>query len=327
MGSLYVLEQGAVVHRHHERLVVRSQQARLTEIPLVHVDQVVLFGGTHLTTSAAGLLLDRDVPVAMCSVGGRLRGFLQPAYDQWVAARYEQVRRSDEPEFCLEVARAVVAAKLRNSRSYLRRLDREGRADASGAADTIGSDLVACAAAPTVDVLRGVEGAGAARYFRVLRAAFREVELGPRGWRAPDPAGALLNLSYGLLRVDVLRAVQLAGLDPFVGFYHRPRIGRVNLVLDLMEEWRPVLADAIALSAIRRRVIGAADFEPTEGGWLHLNNKALRKYLAEYHRRCETEVTIDGRSRSYREWLDAQARLFARSLRSGAEPYRGFVVP
>lgn len=327
MGSLYVLEQGAMVHRHRERLVVRLQQARLTEIPLVHVDQVVLFGGTHLTTSVASLLLDRDIPVALCSMTGRLRGFLQPGYDRWVAVRCEQVRRSDDPQFCLPFAQQVVAAKLRNCRSYLRRIDREGRADASAAADALGSDLAACSAAPSIDVLRGVEGAAAARYFRVLRAAFGDLELGKRGRRAPDRAGALLNLAYGLLRVDVLRAVQLAGLDPFVGFYHRPRVGRTNLVLDLMEEWRPVLADATALAAARRQVIGPDDFETVPGGWLHLTNKALRQFLGEYHRRCETEVTIDGRSRSYREWLDAQALLFAQSLRPGGRPYQGFVVP
>lgn len=255
MGSLYVLEQGAMVHKHRERLVVRLHNVRLAEIPLVHVDQVVLFGGTHLTSSAASLLLDRDVPVAMCALNGRLRGFLHPAYDRWVPTRSEQVRRSDDPEFCLTLAREIVATKIRNCRSYLRRIERDDRAPGADAADSLGRDLKACAAAGDINTLRGVEGAAAARYFRVVRAAFSTMELGRRGRRAPDPAGALINLAYGLLTVDVLRAVQLAGLDPFVGFYHRPRTGRPNLVLDLMEEWRPVLADSTALGSARRHVV------------------------------------------------------------------------
>lgn len=316
-----------MVHKHRNRLVVRLQDARLAEIPLIHIDQVVLFGGTHLTTSAASLLLDRDVPVAMCSLSGRLRGFLQPAYDRWVPTRCEQVRRSDDPEFCLILAKELVATKIRNSRSYLRRLHRDGRAEAAGAADSLGDDLGACESASDINVLRGIEGAAAARYFRVLRTAFAEMEMGRRGRHSPDPAGALINLAYGLLGVDVLRAVQLAGLDPFVGFYHRPRTARANLVLDLMEEWRPVLADATALGAVRRDVVSVDDFEPTPAGWQRLTNKALRRVLAEYHRRCETVVTIDGHSRSYREWLDGQALKLAQSLSKGGRPYKGFVVP
>jgi CRISP-associated protein Cas1 len=125
----------------------------------------------------------------------------------------------------------------------------------------------------------------------------------------------------------VLRAVQLAGLDPFVGFYHRPTAGRPNLVLDLMEEWRPVLADSTALGAARRRVVSASDFEATPDRGLRLTNKALRRFLAEYHRRCETVATIDGHSRSYREWVDRQARALAMSLRPDGPPYRGFLTP
>ncbi len=327
MGTLYVLEQGAMVHKHRERLVVKLQQARLTEIPLIHVDQVVLFGGTHLTTSAAGLLLDRGVPVAMCTLSGRLKGFLQPSYDRWVGARGAQVRRGDDAQFCLKFAREVVTAKIRNARSYLRRINREGRADAAGAADALTSDLAAASEALTVDVLRGVEGAAAARYFRVLRAVFSDLEMGKRGRRAQDPAGALLNLAYGLLRVDVLRAVQLAGLDPYMGFYHRPHAGRANLVLDLMEEWRTAIADATALAAARRRVVGPKDFEMTAGGWTRLTQGALRRFLSEYHRRCDTVITMDGHGRSYREWVDVQAAELAEALRAGGRPYRGFVVP
>lgn len=327
MGKLYVLEQGAMVHRDHERLVVRKEGARLTEVPLVHVDQVVLFGGTHLTTSAANLLLDRDVPVAMCSLSGRLRGFLYPAYDRWAPIRRDQVLRSDDSAFCLEFARQLVSAKLRNARSFLRRLHRDGRADASAAADAFKPALDQVSSVADVAILRGIEGAAAARYFRVLRQGFAEMELGPRGRRATDPAGALLNLAYGMLRIDVLRAVQLAGLDPFVGFYHRPTIGRANLALDLMEEWRPVIADSTALACARRKVVTPADFETSPGGWLRLSNKALRRFLAEYHRRCETVVALNGRSKSYRQWIDFQAESLAHALARNGRPFRGFVVP
>lgn len=326
MGTLYVLEQGATIHKHSERLVVRRDRTKILEVPLVHVEQVVLFGGVHLTTAAANLLLDRDLPVAMCALSGRLRGFLQPAYDRWVDTRCEQVRKSDDATFRAGLAQEIVATKIRNARSYLRRLHRDGRADASGAADQMGRDLAACRTSTDENQLRGIEGAAAARYFRVLRTGFAELSMGRRGRGSVDPAGALLNLSYGLLAVDVLRAVQLCGLDPFVGFYHRPRIGRPNLVLDLMEEWRPALADPTALAAARRHVVSAKDFEATIGAGVRLTNKAMRRFLGEYHRHCETIVTVDGRSRTYREWIDYQARLLALSLRKGGTPYRGFLV-
>jgi CRISPR-associated protein Cas1 len=327
MGTLYVLEQGAMVHRHRERLVVRREAIELVEVPLVQLEQVVLFGGTHLTTAAANVLLERDLPVAMCALSGRLRGFLQPAYDHWVSTRCDQVRRSDDPGFRVGMAHEIVAAKIRNCRAFLRRLHRDGRADAQSAADALTRDLQACASAASEDGLRGVEGAAAARYFSVLRAAFGDLTLGRRGRGATAPGGALLNLAYGLLSVDVLRAVQLAGLDPFVGFYHRPNAGRPNLVLDLMEEWRPVLADSTALGSARRRVVTATDFESMPDGTVRLTNKALRRFLSEYHRRCETVATIDGKARSYREWIDNQARALALSLRPGGQPYRGFLAP
>lgn len=326
MGTLYVLEQGAMIHKHHERLLVRREKATLFEVPLVHVDQVVLFGGVHLTAAAANLLLDRDMPVAMCALSGRLRGFLQPAYDRWVDVRCEQVRRSDDPGFRGRLAREIVATKIRNARTYLRRLHRDGRADAAATADRMADDLAECLRSDDEDSLRGIEGAAAARYFRVLRSGFVDLKIGRRVRSSPDPGGALLNLSYGLLAVDVLRAIQLSGLDPFVGFYHRPRVGRPNLVLDLMEEWRPVLADPTTLAAIRRNVVSTADFERVPGLGARLTNKALKRFLGEYHRRCETTLAVAGRSRTYREWIDLQARKLALSLRRGGPPYKGFTI-
>ena len=136
-----------------------------------------------------------------------------------------------------------------------------------------------------------------------------------------------MNLAYGLLSVDVLRAVQLAGLDPFIGLYHRPASGRAHLVLDLMEEWRPVLADPTAVACVRRRGVGDDDFVRDAAGTVSLTNKALRRFVGEYHRRSETVVTIEGSSRPYREWVDRQAEGLARSFQPGGRPYSGFVVP
>lgn len=327
MGTLYVLEQGATVHKRRERLVVRKERQVLTEISLVHLDQVVLFGGVHLTTPVADLLLDRDLPVAMCTRSGRLRGFLQPGYDRWVPTRRAQVRASDDPLQCVAVARACVEAKLRNQRTYLRRLASDGRADAGDAADALGAAIHEVASTVAIDRLRGLEGAAAARYFRPVLEALGELGPGVRRRAATSPGDALLNLVYGLLSVDVLRAVQLAGLDPFVGLYHRPSVGRANLVLDLMEEWRPVLGEPTAVACVNRSVLGPKDFVTGANGEVTLTNKAMRRVVAEYHRRSETVVTIDGASRPYREWVDRQAARLARSLSAGGAPYAGFVVP
>jgi len=177
-------------------------------------------------------------------------------------------------------------------------------------------------------VLLGLEGAATRAYYGALRRLVAGRMDFPRRTRRPatDPVSALLNLAAGLLRSQVLTALQIVGLDPYVGFYHVPKYGRPALALDLMEEFRPVLADTVAVAAINRDIIHTDEFERDELG-LVLTEEALQKFVALFDRRMRGEAThpVLERSVTYRQTVELQARMLAKAVMGELPGYVGFM--
>jgi CRISPR-associated protein Cas1 len=362
MPTLYVTEPGARVEKEHGRLLVTKEDIALASVPLAHVTEVVLTGAVGVTTPAMLALLDAGCGLSLITTQGRLRGRLRAAEAGNVPLRQQQYRRIGDERFALEVSRAIVAGKLRNSRTLARRMQRggplkievemvetmpepqpgvagpatpeaatpESHGAETGAAGRITAALKQTAGAAGLAELRGLEGSASKAYFSVLRAALRpELTFEKRTRRPPrDPANALLSLAYSLLTNALFTAVEVAGLDPYAGFFHAEKHGRPALALDLMEEFRPVIADSVVLTVVNKGMLGPDDFETGEDGGVYLARAGLRKFLAQFARRLGAEVfhPAAGRALSYQKVLEVQARRLRKCIESGEPDYEPFLV-
>jgi len=325
---VYVLEQGASVGRSGERLVVRRREAEDVSVRLLDVSQLSLYGNVQLSAQALRALAEREVPIFHHTYGGWLTAITAGVSGRNVELRAQQYRLADDGSRSLPIARAIVAGKLRNQRTLLRR-------NHPGPVDGVLRELVRLARlaqeAPSTDRLFGLEGMAAKAYFAAFAGMLRD----PMGFDVtgrdrrppPDPVNATLSFLYALLVKEAVRALIAVGLDPYRGIYHRLRYGRPSLALDLMEEFRPLVADSVALGLFNNRVLGRSDFL-VRGRSCALRESARRVVIHAHEARMDTLIRhpIFGYQVSYRRVLEIQARLLARAIAGEIPAYRPFTT-
>jgi len=329
---VYVDEQGAYLRKDGSRLAVTKEGQTLASVPLGHVDQLVLAGNVNLSTPLLKHLLKYDVEVVLLNSYGKYEGRFTTELSKNAVLRLRQYERSKEESFRMQVARGIVLGKIQNMRAFLMRGNRtRGNAVLEEAIRQLSSLFPTVERATGLDVLLGVEGAASHTYFQGFAALLGE-EIGfdfeKRTRRPPrDPVNALLSLGYTLLCSDCLTACQIAGLDPYVGFYHIPVYGRPALALDLMEEFRVLLVDSVVLSLINRGSIRPNDFEEKYGGWF-LTERGREKFYAAYGQRKNTDVThpIFEYTLPYRRVLELQARLLSKVVMEDIPAYQAFAT-
>jgi CRISP-associated protein Cas1 len=324
---LYVQEQGAKISLSGEELIVRSKKGD-TRARLPNVSQVSLFGNVQISTQALRAILERGVSVSLLSTGGWFYGRATGVESKNVELRIAQHRSMAEPAACLQLARGIVASKIRNARTLLRRNHVRAPEVTLFELEQLAKKAEGAEAIPS---LLGLEGTAARSYFAAFPGMLKGLgaetfDLDGRNRRPPrDPVNALLSLAYSLLTKDFAQVIASAGLDPLVGFYHQPRFGRPALALDLMEEFRPIIADSTVISAINNGVIEAADFISHPTG-VALRPNGRRAFILAYERRMDQLVThpVFGYRVSYRRVLEVQARLFGRFLMGEIPSYPEF---
>lgn len=328
---LYVQEQGARVGKSGEALVVEKGHAKLGEFPLKDVSQLVLCGNISVSAQCLHLLCQRGIPVVHLSMGHWFYGVtagigLRNAYDRAAqfAAAADDGRR-------LALARAFVRAKALNQRTLLRR-NATGDIDAPLA--NMRQLIAQIDACTDTDQLLGVEGSVASIYFANFGAMLVEgtarESFSPtsRNRRPPkDPVNAMLSFAYAMLAKEATVALLAEGLDPFWGFLHRPRHGRPALALDLMEEFRPLIADSAVLSAINTGMVAPSDFITGPAGCA-MNDTARKALIRAYELRLDQMIThpvFDYRC-SWRSVVRVQAKLLAKVLRGEIPSYSGITT-
>jgi len=316
---LHVLTQGARVELDGSELVVRLKGAELGRAPLPQTSQVGLYGNIQVTTQAMRAIVESGAPVALLSRSGWFVGLVGGLPHGNVFVRQAQLRAADNPARALAIARGIVVSKLRNQRTLLRR---NADGDAEEALARLDRAIKAAGQATTVDSLRGCEGDGAAGYFGAFAQMLRPrdgtlaFDFVTRNRRPPtDPANALLSFAYAMLTREWTHVIHGVGLDPYVGFLHAPRQGRPALALDLMEEFRPILADSTAIGMVNTGEIGPEHFV-RRGPSCNLTDTGRRRVLEAWERRLDTLVThpVFGYRISYRRVFEVQTRLLARHL-------------
>ena len=329
MAVLHLTQQGATLHRSHERLVVRFQGEVLQEIPLSEVEQVVLWGrGVQATTAALHILAQQGVPVFYFTQHGRFVAHLLGEEHSHVHIRFAQTIHAAHPEKAFVLARTLVLAKLQNQYAFLRR-----RIPGKGLHALWEELRAAATVASSLEALRGIEGRAAALYFRLWPQLLKAPEWtfsGRAYYPPPDPTNALLSLAYTLLLKDALAACRLAGLDPDIGFLHALTYGRPSMALDLMEPFRPLVADAVVLHAINGRRIRLQDFGDASGNQgIRLKHEALQRFLRLYETRMQTRFRPPHLAQrvTYRRALVLQARHLARVFLGREKRFHPITLP
>ncbi len=330
-SPLYIQAQGSRVGTRKGTIFIEKQGETLAEARLKDTDHLVICGNVQVGTQTIHLLCEAGIPICYLSTGHWFYGFtsgfaLRNAYD-----RAAQFRAADEPERCLAFARAVVASKISNQRTLLLR-NASPRPDLAVSAMS-GLQTAAERCTDTGSLL-GIEGTAARHYFQSFSAMVKPGDVVARFDTAgrsrrppPDPLNACLSFGYALLAKECTVALAAVGLDPFWGFYHRPRHGRPSLALDLMEEFRPLVTDSAVLSAFNTGMLGLDDFTIGATGCL-MKDAARKAFIRAFEARMDQLVThpILGYRASWRVMIRLQARLLGRWLRGDIPRYVGITT-
>jgi len=322
--NLFVTEQGATLATRAGRIIVSKDDQNLADLPINQVKQIVLFGHIHLTTRLVHHCLKNGVDVCYCSQEGRYQGRLVPEEKWHVGLRQMQYCRCDEPTFALRQAKKFVQGKQFNQMVLLKRFPAIHQEDEI-AYERWGALQRQIAKVASLETLLGYEGTAADIYFQLFASRL------PKGWnfsgrrkrRAPDQTNSLLSLAYTMVYHQTRSALQIVGLDAFLGCLHKPRHGHAALASDLMEEFRAVLADYLVLSMSRHREIVPEDFEWNAQLGYRLKQDKLKRFLAKFDARLDdlASETPDKQRHSYRQLLIYQAQHFARVIQGHEEEY------
>jgi CRISPR-associated protein Cas1 len=310
---LYVIEQGAVVGKSGEVLEVRLKGEAVGHAKTIDISQLCIFGSVMVTPSVVYSLCQRDIPICHYSSGGWFYGITHGMTHKNVELRLYQYRKAESKSEALKVARRFVEGKITNCRTMVRRNHPHSPEQLLFQLKNLAK---LARVAKDVESLRGIEGAASNAYFSSFGSMIRDMQFDfkSRNRRPPaDPVNALLSFLYSLLVKEVVVNLLAVGFDPYLGYYHVPKYGRPALALDLMEEFRPLIADSTALTLLNRKELADSDFVVV-GHECALNQNGRKKAIEGYHRRLDTLVKhpIFGYSISYGRVIEVQARLLSR---------------
>jgi len=318
-------------------VVVKVEKEIRLRIPVHTIGGIVCFGNVSCSPFLMGFCAENGVGISFLSERGRFLARVQGPVSGNVLLRREQYRRADDPQASAYVARAILTGKIANSRTVLQRAlrdhaDKMAADEVSFVVKRLGNYLDLLNQDQMLDALRGCEGDAAHLYFSVfdhLIVAQKEAfSFQERNRRPPlDNVNCLLSFLYTLLVHDIRSALESVGLDPAVGFLHRDRPGRPSLALDLMEEFRPFLADRLVLSLINLRQVQERGFEKSDSGAVLMNDETRKKVLVAYQERKQEEIVHPFLDEKVTIGLlfHTQALLLARYLRGDIDGYPPFI--
>lgn len=348
MAILYITDQGASLTKRENQLVVTKKGKTIQAIHAFKVEQVAVMGNVSLTPSAISFLLQEGIDTVFLSYHGKYKGRLISQHGKNVELRRKQFQKIDDAAFRLEAAREFVRGKIVNCRVVIRRQNQTLRdPEIISALTRMRRFIAQLQACDSHDAVLGIEGISAATYFGCLGKFVRgtDIVFKGRNRRPPkDPVNVLLSLGYTLLANAIHTQVNVVGLDPYLGCLHSTEYGRPSLVLDLMEEFRPVLVDSLVLYVINRGVIqtkhffrpeerepAAFDFaesEPSRDDYpIILTHEGMKKFIASFEERLNNRILYEpsGKRLTYRGVLLEQVRRFAAMLTEEV-PYRSFLM-
>ncbi len=333
LNTLYITRQESYLHKDRETIVIKNGDQKLGQFPSLTIGNILCFGQISVSPFLMGYCGEQGIGLAFYTEYGRFLARVQGKQTGNVLLRRAQYRWADDESRSVAIARLMVAAKIANGRSVLmRELRNHGdNPMLTQASDKLANSLRRVKHAKTVAEAMGMEGDAAATYFSIFNELIREngFVFGGRVRRPPtDPVNALLSFVYSLITQECASALQGVGLDPYVGYLHQDRPGRLSLALDLLEEFRAPWADRFVLTLINRRQIQLKDFVHEASGAVRLSDDARKALLVAYQERKQVEVMHPYLQEQVPIGLLAhcQAMLLARHIRGDTEFYTPYIV-
>ena len=336
-NTLYVTTQGAYLAAEGDTVVVRVEREDRAQFPLHMLEGIVCFGRVSCSPALMGLASDKGIGISYLTERGRFLARVQGPVSGNVLLRRQQFRMADDTNFPAAFAQAVVTAKIANCRTVLLRALRDhpeapGATAVERATAQLAKSLEDLQPGLILEEVRGIEGDAARTYFDVfdhLIVAQKDVFFFHGRSRRPptDNVNALLSFVYTLLTHDAASALEAVGLDPQVGYLHADRSGRPSLALDLVEEFRPFIADRLVLSLINRRQVQGSGFVQGETGGVVMDDDARKTVLVAYQDRKQEEIKhpfLDDET-TVGMIVHLQALLLARHLRGDLDAYPAFI--
>jgi CRISPR-associated protein Cas1 len=338
LNTLYVTTPDSYVTKDGENVVIKVNDTETFRMPIHNLEGIVCFGYMGASPGLIGMCADRNVGLSFVTPSGRFIGRIQGKVSGNVLLRRKQYRLADDDEYSAVLARIFIIGKITNSRNILQRAIRDHGPSVNVAAleesaTILQNKLKSLNRFKTLDQLRGCEGEAAMAYFSVFDHLIlyqkEDFFFYDRNRRPPeDNVNAMLSFVYTILMHDIQSAIETVGLDPFVGFLHRDRPGRPSLALDMMEEFRPYLADRLVLSLINRKQVNPEGFLKTDTGGVLMTEDTRKEVITAWQKRKQQTIV--------HPWLQeeipigllpyAQALLFARHLRGDLDNYPVFVM-
>lgn len=337
LNTLFVTTQGSYLSQKGDTVLVRVERETKLRVPIHTLGSIVCFGNIGCSPFLMGLCGQNNVSLSFLTEYGRFLARVQGPVQGNVLLRREQYRRADQPAICAAIARSVITAKIANCRNVLLRAirdraDDENKSKLDRAVALLAQLLYELKQQLPLDIIRGKEGEAAKVYFDVfdhlISSNKESFFFHGRNRRPPlDNMNALLSFLYTLLAHDVSSALEAVGLDPAVGFLHRDRPGRAGLALDIMEEFRPYLADRLALSLVNRQQVKPKGFKKTESGAVAMDDDTRKIVLIAWQKRKQQEITHPFLDEKIVLGLlpHIQAMLLARHLRGDLNGYPPFL--
>ncbi|MCL4104729.1 UNVERIFIED_CONTAM: hypothetical protein GTU68_034168 [Idotea baltica] len=322
----YVQEFGAMLGKSGDRLQVKKRGEVIGERRLKDVSQVSLFGSVIVSAQALSELTARGISICHFSHGGWFQGITTGLVHKNVELRIRQYQTALQPEAAVRIARQFISGKIRNCRTLLRR---HLSAEHKPLLQKLERYRRSAEQTTSLESLLGIEGMAAKEYFSGLFELMRnrhEFDVNDRNRRPPkDPVNAVLSFAYSLLTKELTIVLQSVGFDPMLGMLHQPRYGRPSLALDVAEEYRPLIADSVMLTAFNNGELSSDRFLERAGAVV-LTAAGRAAVIAAFERRMNTEIThpIFGYRISYRRILEVQCRLLARTLLGEIDQYPAF---
>ncbi len=338
-NTLYLTTSGNYISRDHLTLRIEFEKQLKLAVPIHHIESVCSFGNNMFSPQALQLCWENSVAVNCFSENGYFHGRWEGTANTSVVLRRTQYRKADDETFCAILAKHFITGKILNSRQSFMRSARETddpaeKEELKKRAEELSVILRWLEReAENLASIRGFEGRAASIYFDSfnlhLRQQREDFKFEKRTRRPPlDYVNCLLSFLYALVRNDCIAALTATGLDPFVGYLHTERPNRPSLALDLMEEFRPVLADRLAITLINRRQIDAKDFIKREGGAVEFTKDGRKKVIAAYQTRKQDTLIhpLLQQEFNYGRLMLVQSRILARFLRGDIPEYYPFLL-
>ena len=341
LNTLYINLEGVYLHQDGAAVVVKHENENKLRIPLHNLEGIACFSWNCVTSAALmAACHENGVSLSFHSPQGKFLASTHGGVSGNILLRREQYRQSDCPEAALGIAKNMILAKLANSRNLIRRAMRDYGTESPGtteweqASQALKLRLQEVKRSPTIDSLRGTEGEAAVLYFSQFDSLIRKNKAffrfsARKKSPPPDPVNALLSFCYSLLAHDCRSACHSVGLDPQCGFLHQDRPGRHSLALDLMEAFRPFIADRMVLGLINRQQITPQDFSIRENGVCEIKENSRKKILIAWQERKKDTLTHPFLQEKTTVGLlpQIEAKLLAKYLRNGLEAFPAFIIP